>query len=166
MFSLRLGERVHLLLKKHGRSQKELADFLNTKTSTINGWKQSNRNPSSDMIVPICEFFNISTDYLLRGKDESIYSEVHNSASDFFSEEKPEKYIAKPHMQSNSLTEEQIRLLNYFDQLNEFEKNIIIGKISEMIHCKKTGQGTSSEFSEELAPDISHNINLLDRVNK
>jgi len=45
--------------------------------------------------------------------------------------------------------------------LNEFERNIIIGIIPEMIHSKKTRQGTSGEFSEELAPDLSHNINLL-----
>ena len=65
VFNLRLGERVHYLLRKYNKSQKELADFLNTKTSTINGWKQANRNPSSDMIVPICDFFGISTDYFL-----------------------------------------------------------------------------------------------------
>lgn len=68
MINLRLGERVHYLLKQYNRSQKELADFLNTKISTINGWKQPNRNPSSDMIVPICKFFNITTNYFLTGQ--------------------------------------------------------------------------------------------------
>lgn len=79
MFILRLGERVHFLLKKYNKSQKELADFLNTKTSTINGWKQPNRNPSSDMIVPICKFFKISTDYFLTNNIEEFYENNVNS---------------------------------------------------------------------------------------
>lgn len=42
---------------------------MNTKPSTVNGWKNTNRNPSSDLIIPICEFLGVSTDYLLTGSD-------------------------------------------------------------------------------------------------
>jgi transcriptional regulator with XRE-family HTH domain len=87
VFNLRLGERVHYLLKQYNRSQKELADFLNTKTSTINGWKQPNRNPSSDMIVPICKFFNISTYYFLTGHTDYINYQDNSNGSLLIHEE-------------------------------------------------------------------------------
>jgi transcriptional regulator with XRE-family HTH domain len=41
---------------------------LGVGTSTVHGWRQDNRNPSSELIVPICDFFGITTNYLLTGK--------------------------------------------------------------------------------------------------
>ena len=66
-----IGNRVLCLLKKNGFKQKDLAEYLGTKPSTVNGWKQENRNPSSNLIIPICEFFNISVIYLLTGIEEN-----------------------------------------------------------------------------------------------
>jgi len=68
---VRIGERVHYFLDKNGKSQAKLADYLKTSRSTINGWKQENRNPSVDLIVPICEFLEISISDLLYDKENS-----------------------------------------------------------------------------------------------
>lgn len=64
-----IGIRVLKTLEEKGLKQKDLANFLGTKPSTVNGWKQENRNPSSDLIIPICEFLKISCEYLLTGTD-------------------------------------------------------------------------------------------------
>ena len=66
---MRIGERVHNLLEETGKKQKDLAEFLGTGASTVHGWKLGNRNPSSEMLLPICEFFEISLEYLLTGKE-------------------------------------------------------------------------------------------------
>lgn len=66
---LRIGERVFTLLEQKGHTQSELAAFLSTSRSTINGWKKENRNPSSELIVPICEFLGVSVEFLLTGKE-------------------------------------------------------------------------------------------------
>lgn len=64
-----IGNRVLELLALKGLRQSDLAEYLGTKPSTVNGWKESNRNPSSDLIVRICEFCGCSYEYLLTGKE-------------------------------------------------------------------------------------------------
>lgn len=66
-----IGNRVLEILNAKGLKQKDLAFYLGTKPSTVNGWKESNRNPSSELIVRICEFLQISYEYLLTGKETS-----------------------------------------------------------------------------------------------
>lgn len=66
-----IGNRVLTLLNDKGLKQKDLALYLGTKPSTINGWREPNRNPSSDLIVRICEFLGVSCEYLLTGKETS-----------------------------------------------------------------------------------------------
>lgn len=61
---MRLGEKVLVLLESSGKRKKELADKLGTNSTTIIGWEKENRNPSSTMIVPICEFFHITPNEL------------------------------------------------------------------------------------------------------
>ena len=74
MNNMTVGSRVLSILKSKGLKQKDLAEFLKTGTSTVNGWNQENRNPSCDMIIPICEFLECSCEYLLTGKDDKIHS--------------------------------------------------------------------------------------------
>ena len=63
-----IGNRVIHLVKEKGLEQKDLADYLQTSPSTVNGWKGS-KNPSSVFIIPICEFLGVSANYLLTGED-------------------------------------------------------------------------------------------------
>lgn len=67
-----IGNRVLNILASKGLKQKDLADFLGTKPSTISGWKAQNRNPSSELIVRICEFLGVSFEYLLTGEEKTI----------------------------------------------------------------------------------------------
>lgn len=67
-----IGNRVLDLLSEKGLKQKDLAAYLGTKPSTVNGWREPNRNPSSDLIIRICEFLNVSCNYLLTGEEKNI----------------------------------------------------------------------------------------------
>lgn len=98
-----IGNRVLYLLKKNGFKQKDLAEYIGTKPSTVNGWKQENRNPSSNLIIPICEFLNISIIYLLTGIEENNNNEINE------------------------------KLLTSFQQLNEDNQDIIIGEIKKLL---------------------------------
>ncbi len=147
MFYLRLGERVHCLLKKYNKSQKELADFLNTKTSTINGWKQPNRNPSSDMIIPICRFFNISTDYFLNNCDYEIKEDNTNLNKNMFASNynmttsknnKSVNSLVGPNQYERSkpdLSDSEIELLNLFNKLPDDRSKLkFLGKVEMIIN--------------------------------
>lgn len=66
-----IGERVLVLLKQQGKKQRELAASIGAGESTVSQWKDRNRNPSSEMILPICEFLGCSVSYLLTGEESS-----------------------------------------------------------------------------------------------
>lgn len=64
-FSQRLKE---LRLEK-GLTQKELADVLNTNNSSICDWECGRTEPSIEMLLNICRFFEVSADFLLGLED-------------------------------------------------------------------------------------------------
>lgn len=76
MLKMSIGNRVLAILKEKGLKQKDLAEYLHTGSSTVNGWKSENRNPSSDMIIPICEFLSVSPIFLLTGEEDNPYTDV------------------------------------------------------------------------------------------
>lgn len=65
-----IGQRIASLREKHGLSQAELAKHFNIGTSTLGMWETDKRRPSTDMLVVIAQFFNVTTDYLL-GRNET-----------------------------------------------------------------------------------------------
>jgi transcriptional regulator with XRE-family HTH domain len=65
-----IGDRILLALKQSGKNQADLARHLSTKPSTVTGWIKEGHIPSASVVVPICEFTGISTDWLLTGEGE------------------------------------------------------------------------------------------------
>lgn len=65
-----INKRILEIMKEKGITQKELSNKINTPTSTINTWLQSNRKIPADTIIPISEFLNVSPHYLLTGMEQ------------------------------------------------------------------------------------------------
>jgi len=61
MFSKRLKE----LRTQKGIYQKELAEVLGVSRPTITQYEQGKRNPDTDMLNNIADYFEVSVDYLL-----------------------------------------------------------------------------------------------------
>lgn len=72
---MHIYERIFLLLGEQNKMQIDLAKYLKVRPSTINGWKQNQRNPPSEHIMSICEFFNVAPEYLLTGRAKENNSE-------------------------------------------------------------------------------------------
>lgn len=70
---MNIGEKIKELRKTKNLSQETLADVLNVSRQTISKWETGESNPDFDKIVPLCDFFGISTDELLKG--EKFYLE-------------------------------------------------------------------------------------------
>nr|WP_314465907.1 helix-turn-helix transcriptional regulator [uncultured Clostridium sp.] len=118
---MRIGERVHILLDEKGKKQKDLADFLGTGTSTVHGWKQGNRNPSSEMLLPICEFLDISIEYLLTGEERNTVKRISNN---------------------NDLSTDESDLLSYFRELSRSNQRSILVQMENMINQEKEQSAT------------------------
>ncbi|MBS4209954.1 helix-turn-helix domain-containing protein [Bacillus sp. FJAT-50079] len=64
-----IGKRIHHLRKKSLLSMSKLGDKIGTKSSAISNWENERKQPSAKMIISLSEFFNVSTDWLLKGED-------------------------------------------------------------------------------------------------
>lgn len=63
-----IGDKIKELRNRKGLYQQELADIMNVSKSTIAMWETNKREPSSEMLVALANFFECSTDYLM-GRD-------------------------------------------------------------------------------------------------
>ena len=70
MLNLEILNRIIALLGT--REQKELTDFLHLKKTAFSDWKSSKSNSYRKYLIEISEFFNVSLDYLVYGKETSI----------------------------------------------------------------------------------------------
>lgn len=64
--SIRLKE----LRKEKDVMQKDVANFLDISSSAYGFYEQGKRTPTSDIVVKLAEYFDVSTDYLLGKTDE------------------------------------------------------------------------------------------------
>ena len=69
-----IGERLLKLRKERNLSQEELANILDVSRQTISKWETDQTTPDFDKIVPLCEFFGITSDELLTGKKDIVES--------------------------------------------------------------------------------------------
>ncbi|MGB4438477.1 MAG: helix-turn-helix transcriptional regulator [Sedimentibacter sp.] len=64
-------ERILELLKINCIPAKKLTDELGLSNSAVTDWKKGRAKPSTDAVIKIANYFNVSTDYILTGKDYS-----------------------------------------------------------------------------------------------
>ena len=69
------------LINKKGTTKNKMLTDLNLSKNSINDWKNRGTVPSGDTLQKIADYFNVTTDYLLKGeKSETIkvYDEDDN----------------------------------------------------------------------------------------
>ncbi|MFT9496303.1 helix-turn-helix domain-containing protein [Anaerosolibacter sp.] len=59
------GERLKELRSKKDMTQQDLANLLNVSPSTVGMYEQGRRDPDTNTIKFLSDYFNVSTDYLL-----------------------------------------------------------------------------------------------------
>ena len=64
-----IGDRLLKLRKEKNISQEELANELDVSRQTISKWETNQSMPDFDKIVPLCNYFGITTDELLTGRE-------------------------------------------------------------------------------------------------
>lgn len=67
-----LGMRLHELIKESGLEQQEIAQILNIKRSTFNGYVNDTREPKLDTLKIIASYFGVTADYLIGHSNERV----------------------------------------------------------------------------------------------
>ncbi len=65
IFTARFNE----LLKEYNIKQSEIADYCNVSRQTINDYCKGRNYPSLPVLITICKFFDVTSDYMLGLKD-------------------------------------------------------------------------------------------------
>jgi transcriptional regulator with XRE-family HTH domain len=65
------AKRLKMLREKSGRTQKEIAEFIGVKKSTISMYEIGKREPDYETLKAICDIFDVDTDYMLGRKDRT-----------------------------------------------------------------------------------------------
>lgn len=66
---MKMGERIKELRKNKGLNQSKLAKAVNSSTAMISVIEASKSKPTLELLTELSEFFQVSTDYLLTGKE-------------------------------------------------------------------------------------------------
>lgn len=83
-------------MKSKGITAKQLTNDLEISNSTITDWKKGKAKPSTDAIIKLATYFNVSTDYILLGKVSSSSNsniDTYNELIDLFKQLPLEKQI-------------------------------------------------------------------------
>ena len=62
-------ERILELMTLHKVTASKLTAILNLESTTVSVWKAGKAKPRTEHIIKLADFFNVSTDYLLTGKE-------------------------------------------------------------------------------------------------
>lgn len=93
--SKQLGDKILVLLKQQGITQKQFADRLNTTEATISRYVSGERDPKSEMLANMATALNTTSDYLLGIENDSfdfprVKRILTRNASDMTEKEKRE----------------------------------------------------------------------------
>lgn len=67
---MNIGEKIRELRLEKELLQRELAERIHIAPNTISQFETGTANPSYDVLIALCDFFEVSTDYLLGREDD------------------------------------------------------------------------------------------------
>lgn len=69
---MNLSDKITHLRNQKNITQQQLANKFNVSRTTISSWENSRSIPDLEMIVKICDFFNVTLDYMLRNDTRTL----------------------------------------------------------------------------------------------
>jgi HTH-type transcriptional regulator, competence development regulator len=81
-----LGKRLKYTREKKGLAQKFVAERIGIKNNTLSGYESGRREPDSDTLRKLAQFYEVTTDYLI-GVSNNYYDESSSYKPDYVDEQ-------------------------------------------------------------------------------
>lgn len=78
-----IADRIQSLRKSKGISQEELADKVGVSRQAVSKWESEQSVPDLDKIITMSDYFEVTTDYLLKGIETNYKQEAKEDYSTF-----------------------------------------------------------------------------------
>ena len=115
-----VSERLKELRISNEYTQDYIAMKMHVGRSTYTHWENGKYTPDLDRIIWLCNFYNVSADYLLGRTD---FSDVEQETP-FLLSENPSKY--------SPFTEDDTKIFNYYHRLDEENQDYIRGMMIKL----------------------------------
>lgn len=121
------GKVLRMLRTRSSLTQKQLADVLGVSESRIGMYERGHREPDFEMLEAIADYFNVDMDFLTgRSEVERQYT-----------------FMPCPNSTKEELlTEEEHRLIRYFQSLNSYGQSKLLDYSEDLI--------TSGRYSKDF----------------
>lgn len=117
------AQRIKKLRLKNDLTQKDLSDFLVVTPKTVSFYELGQRMPPANVLMKLCQKFNVSVDYLLGLTD------IPETIDTYIAKQK--KTGTQPAADEYSADERKI--IDMYRQLSEKDKGKIEGRLEEML---------------------------------
>ena len=77
-----IGVKIQNLRKQKGLSQEQLAEAVGVSRQAVSKWEAEQSVPDIDKIILICDYFGVTTDYILRDEEMSCIETVQSTNKD------------------------------------------------------------------------------------
>lgn len=77
---MKIADRILNLRKTKGISQEELADIIGVSRQAVSKWESDQSIPEIDKVIIMSDYFNVSTDYILKGDTLKKQEENKNNS--------------------------------------------------------------------------------------
>ncbi|MCI1959903.1 MAG: helix-turn-helix domain-containing protein [Clostridia bacterium] len=77
---MNFGENLQKLRKEKGLSQEKLAEILEVSRQAISKWESNAAYPEIEKLISLSNLFNVSIDYLVKGKESKNEVDCKNSS--------------------------------------------------------------------------------------
>lgn len=120
-------QRLKKIISESGQKQKDLAEYVGVKQSTVSDWINKGTSPKIENIYKIVEFFNITFEYLFTGEQPPIKQEMSSSSGSAMV-----AYGTATIHNSPKVSEMEEELIEEFQKLNFKDKRKIFDYIDTL----------------------------------
>ena len=118
-----INERMFEVIEQKKIKMNKLADYLQVSKSVVSTWKNRGTNPPAEYIERICEFLDISIEWLITGKEkENITTEEEKIIKAYRKADNRIKQIVKLNLEEYMEIEKSSELTN--GEENNNRKNV------------------------------------------